>query len=465
MNSMRFPELLVIGCLVLSSACKKASSVAESSHESSETIQLVDIATDATDPYDSSDTEPSIAVNPANPNEIAVVAFSGAWGDGAMAPVWKSRDGGVHWSKVPQIPPPASGWAGPGDQKIAYDSAGHLVIAELGEDTSNPNGPTKNFVYHQVSGPDDPLKPGTTYGDDQPHIVLAVQTTSCKDDLYSVWLNTQPSNARSMDSSSADLGDHVSDVSVGDNHLFPNRTTRVATAPDGKAYVVYKTREGQADGTFEDVHFRVLRSDDCGATFNGLGQGAGVSISGDQKIRTFFTDNFGNHSKGKVARARSSDAWISTTTQPGEVYVAYVSRDQSGFAQIFVAHSKDSGSTWSSTRVTNGKNHSAFPEIAVAQNGNVGVMYIDFDDSQTRTVFRHRFAISIDSGKTWQNATLQKLDPDGIQNAADGFLWGDYEGLAAANNVFYGVFTGDSINRTLRQLDPIFFKVSAAALQ
>jgi putative transposase len=80
-------------------------------------------------------------------------------------------------------------------------------------------------------------------------------------------------------------------------------------------------------------------------------------------------------------------------------------------------------------------------------------------------VFRHRFAISIDSGKNWQNITLQKIDTDGIQNAADGFLWGDYEGLATANNVFYGVFTGDSINRTLRQLDPIFFKAPAAALQ
>jgi len=366
---------------------------------------------------------------------------------------------------VLQIPQPASGWAGPGDQKIAYDSAGRLVIAELGENTADPNGPTKNFIYRQVSGPDDPLKAGPTYGDDQPHVVLAVHTTACTDDLYSAWLNTQPSNARSMDSSSADFGNHLSDVGVGDNRQFPNRTTRVATAPDGKAYVVYKTREGQADGTFENVHFRVLRSDDCGKAFNGLGQGAGVSISGDKPIRTFFTNSFGNHSKGKVARARSSDAWISTTSRPGEVYVSYINCDQSGVAKIDVAHSQDSGSTWTSTRVTDGKNHSAFPEIAVAENGSVGVMYIDFDNSQSSNVFRHRFAVSTDSEKTWQTTTLQAINPSGIQNAADGFLWGDYEGLAASNNTFYGVFTGESINRSLRQLDPIFFKVPAVAIQ
>ena len=48
-----------------------------------------------------------------------------------------------------------------------------------------------------------------------------------------------------------------------------------------------------------------------------------------------------------------------------------------------------------------------------------------------------------------------------IQNAASGFLWGDYEGLTATADTFYGVFTGQSIGRTTLQLDPIFFRESA----
>ena len=46
-------------------------------------------------------------------------------------------------------------------------------------------------------------------------------------------------------------------------------------------------------------------------------------------------------------------------------------------------------------------------------------------------------------------------------DVADGFLWGDYEGLTAMGNTFYGVFTGESIGRSMRQLDPIFFRESA----
>src|SRR5690348_9471465 len=104
-------------------------------------IVLRDIATDQTDRTSESDAEPSIAVNPLNPNEIAVVAFSGNWGPdgGPAAPVWKSFDGGQTWEKLPLIPPP-SGIAvgppnnrpvtlmGPADQSVAYDTAGKLIV-------------------------------------------------------------------------------------------------------------------------------------------------------------------------------------------------------------------------------------------------------------------------------------------------------------------------------------------------
>src|SRR5262245_20621814 len=50
------------------------------------------------------DSEPTIAVNPANPNEIVLTAFSGGWG--ANAPLWHSTDAGATWTKRFTIPPP-----------------------------------------------------------------------------------------------------------------------------------------------------------------------------------------------------------------------------------------------------------------------------------------------------------------------------------------------------------------------
>src|SRR5437763_10446964 len=69
---------------------------------------LVNVATDQTDPRDLTDAEPSIAVNPLNPLDIAIVTFSEPWEAQAGAPVWRSLDGGATWTKTRIIPRPMS---------------------------------------------------------------------------------------------------------------------------------------------------------------------------------------------------------------------------------------------------------------------------------------------------------------------------------------------------------------------
>jgi hypothetical protein len=391
--------------------------------------------------------------------------------------VWKSRDGGLTWQKIRQIPQPTVpspvpgqppiGLAGPGDQKIAFDRTGNLFVAELGQGAG-----LRDFIYRQTGAADAALTPGAAFGDDQPH--LDVDRTAagqpCAGRVYSPWLNFAVARPQSTVSNSANQGATMNDVAAGDTTNFPNRTTRIALSSDGRGYIVYKTREGAVAGVtlpgsttndFENAHFRVARTDDCGQTWTALGA-AGVSVHGATAVQTLFTNNFGVTGAGrKVARARSSDAWIAVDPGDGDVYVAYVSRDASGFAQIYVARSTDRGATWTSRRVTDGTHHSAYPEIAVADNGTVGVLHIDFEDTGTATNFRHRFARSFDNGVHWDDQILQSMNPQPIANAQSGFLWGDYEGLTAQGNTFYGVFTGESTGRTTRQLDPIFFTETA----
>jgi len=422
----------------------------------------VNIATDATDPLNNGDTEPSIAVNPTNPNEVVVVSFSGNWTATQNAPVWKSSDGGLTWRPVPQIPQPQAGLAGPNDQKVAFDSSGRLHIAELG---INASGTNFDFIMRQTGTADAALTAGASFGDDQPHLDIDRRTSgTCAGRLYSPWLNFGLANSRSTVANSVDRGVNITNVGAGNNTAFPNRTSRVAIAPNGRVYLIYKTREGGGTAepnAFENAHFRVMRSDDCGATWTALGA-SGTSVHGAGAVQTFFTTQFGNPAGGRpVARARSSDAWIATDPSGGDVYAAYVRRDGSGLGQIFVARSTDQGVTWASTRVTDGTQHSAYPEIAVAANGAVGVLYIDFVDDGTVTQFRHRFARSFDAGATWSDEILQSMDPTGLAGAGNGFLWGDYEGLTALGTTFYGVFTGQATGRTTPQLDPIFFRESA----
>ena len=421
----------------------------------------VNIATDATDTANSGDTEPSIAVNPTNPNEVVVVSFSGNWTATQSAPVWKSSDGGLTWRRVPQIPQPQAGLSGPGDQKVAFDSSGRLHVAELGVNGGDTNF---DFIFRQTGAADAALTAGASFGDDQPHLDVDQRTSgTCAGRLYSPWLNFGVANARSMVANSVDRGVNITNVGAGNNSTFPNRTSRIAIAPNGRVYLIYKTREGGGTAepnAFENAHFRVMRSDDCGATWNALGA-SGTSVHGAGAVQTFFTTQFGNPASGRpVGRARSSDAWIATDPGDGDVYAAYVRRD-SGFGQIFVARSTDQGVTWTSTRVTDGTQHSAYPEIAVAANGAIGVLYIDFVDNGTVTQFRHHFARSFDDGATWSDQILQSMDPTGLAGAGNGFLWGDYEGLTAFGTTFYGVYTGQASGRTTAQLDPIFFRDSA----
>lgn len=422
--------------------------------------QLVDIATDLTDPSNLKDHEPSIAVNPLNPREIVVTTFSEGWGPGELAPIWRSTDGGATWAKIFILPQPDELSRGICDQKPSFDGSGNLHIAILACDVPEPSC----LIFRQAGAAGTALTFGERYGDDQPHLDFDIGAGSAfLGRLYSPWLNFTAASARSTVARSTDGGDDVTNVGAGDNSTFRNRTTRVAVARDGKVYIIYKTHQlasPAAGSNFEDSHFRVNRSDDGGVTWDAIGA-AGVSVHGADAVQTWFTQQFGNPARGRTSRARSSDAWIAVDPGDGDVYAAFCDRDASGFGQIFVARSTDGGVTWTNTRVTDGTHHSAFPEIAVATNGTVGVLYVDFDDSGRETIFRHRFARSFNNGATWSHENLQSMNPGPIANAVGTSLWGDYEGLTVHGNTFFGVFTGQSIGRTTLQLDPIFFTRTA----
>lgn len=409
---------------------------------------LVDIATDATDPFDLDDSEPSIAVNPLNPLEIRVVTFSEGWSlGGTRGRMWVSNDGGVTWDKKEVLTAPTAASSGPGDQKLAYSASGTLYVAELALGVTQP----RCFIY-RPSGPN--WIPGTAYGDDQPMMESSGTTR------LSPWLNFGVSPERSTSERTTDDGVTVAQTGIGST-AFANRTTRIAVGPTGTVYVLYKTRQG-VSGQFETATFRVVRSNDAGVSWNS----PGVPVH-PGTVQTWFTSSWGNNKNGgKFGRARSSDGWIAVNPTSGTIWVVFCNRDASTFGQVYAASSTDGGNTWSApVRVTDGTHQSAYPEVAVAANGAVGVMYVDFDDSPAQTVYTHRFALSHDNGATWTRTALQSLNTQALANGTDGFLWGDYEGLTAARTAFYGVFTGQSIGRATVQFDPIFFTVQASEAQ
>jgi hypothetical protein len=274
-----------------------------------------------------------------------------------------------------------------------------------------------------------------------------------------------------METSTSIKGSPNNEVGVGDISSYADRSARIAGSRDGRVYMVFKTIEGSPGPESHKTHFVVKASDDCGATWSALAGESGMSVHGSQPIETLFTTDFGHLlEKGLQvqARALSSDDWIATDPVTAEVYVAYLQKDAKGLIQVMVAHSKDRGSSWESSKVTDGPYQCAYPEVAVAGNSTVGVLFIEAEEFSDRTIFNHRFARSFDHGRSWSVKTLQSMDPASLDEIRDNpgensneILWGDYEGLVADGTVFFGAFTGSSIGRKRSQLDPIFFKATA----
>jgi hypothetical protein len=444
-RSGRFPKRMSsMGRLILFSptdALKRTGQIITGSPVPEEV--MLDIATDSTDQHDAPDTEPSIAVNPVNSKDIAIASFAEKWTPSTGAPVWRTDDGGVIWHKDNLIPQITDNIIGPLDQQVMFADDGTLFLVVMGA----KGGVFSDSIIHRDVARNI-SQAGSLFGYDMPMLTIS-HSAACPNTVYSSWLS---SAHESSVTHSLDAGSSVSSSIAGDS--FPNGTARTTATRTGKVYVAYKTIELIVDDTFQRVHYRIKRSDDCGRTWTALGSN-GVSLTQEAQAVT-YGGAFGNPAKGLVARAIASDLWIANSPSSDDVVAAYVDKRSGDTAQIFMASSSDNGVHWKSFQVSDGKFKSAFPEIAVS-NLAIGVLYIDYDDSGDHTVFRHVFARSNDGGRTWNREVLQLMDPSGVYGAAPGFLWGDYEGLTATSDTFYGVFSGVSDSRRVRQLDPFFF--------
>lgn len=457
-----------------------------------EGIVLRNIASDQTDPNHTDDGEPSIAVNPTNANQIAVVTFSETWNWNRRqpeAPVWLTSDGGKTWEKKWWLVEPKQGYAGPQDQMIAFTENGILMAVTM----ATPRGARRCGFFQWQANTGSPLsKVSPPFGTgatmfDQPGLLLLKGKQL---HTLSSWLDivrdskTGKERAGIVNLTRFDPAkpNPLSEAKVASSK---HRTIRLAKGADGKLYLFYKERgeTDKDDPRFERCHFRVHRSDTDGATWDGLKQAEGFSTpNGTDQVTTFFTNSFGIRAapitpSRLTSRCASSDGWIATHPKDKDrVYAVYVHWDKGqGKAALYLASSNNQARTWKVERVTDGSEHSAFPALAVSEEGTIGIKYVDYKDTGTKTIFRHWFARRSDQAKVWDHFLLQELDPSTLtfyseplilpqtRNVVfkEGFqlFWGDYEAITAVGNTFYGAFTGVSLGRSPPQLDPIFFSV------
>lgn len=371
--------------------------------------------------------EPSIAVNPANPQQVAV-----AWQINAS--VAYSQDGGQTWTTAQGTAP--KDYRVSGDVSISYDAAGHLVLCyiafdKLGTPQYWAHGATRNGIFVTRSldqGKTWPAKATAVIShestpqipfEDKPYIVAATSGPHVGD-LYVGWTQFTLTTTELLFSRSTDGGLTWSDpIKLSSVPGLPRDDNGAlegfdgVVAPDGTIYTVWGDRDG----------IMMAESHNGGASFTPQHR---ILQTGP----LFFSIT-------EVLRSNGFPQ-IGMDPHSGRLYVAW-SDYTNGDVDVLVSSSSDHGISWSApARANNDPIHNGadqfFQWLAVDPiSGAVNVVFYDrrVDNEQTTVTL----ARSTDGGQTFTNFAW---DQQGFE--AKGDFLGDYLALAAYGNKVFGAW-------------------------
>lgn len=375
-------------------------------------------------------TEPAIAINPSNPQQI-VAAFQ----DNAHAG-W-SHDGGHTW----QVAEGASStrFRVSGDVSIAWDMQGHAIICYMAFDklgsfnywghNSSRNG---LFVRRSLDGgrtwehDDIPIirHEGETNPpwEDKPYLVADNTHSRYSGSLYVGWTRWTLTDSEIWFVRSTDDGLTWSKPIEIDRHPGLPRDDNGAlegfagaVGPDGTLYVVWA-----ADGVLQFTASR-----DGGRTFS-------VPRNIIHTAPIMFQVQ-------EVARSNGFPQ-IAIDAQR-RLFVTW-SDYRNGDVDVFAASSTNGGHTWSSpVRINSDPVHNGadqfFQWMAVdPRNGSVNVVFYDRRSDPRNRDIGVVLARSTDHGRTFTNYAWSSAPFLG-----DRAFLGDYNGIAAANGRVYGIWT------------------------
>ena len=450
-------------------------------------IFIVDAVVNNTDPnLTNTDTfndgETSITVNPSNPNEIVVTAFSGGWG--TNAPLWQSTDGGNIWTKQFTIPaPPGIAATGcPCDQAIDYGTANQLSGTFLISDifsgiTINPasaaawnwlviGGVTQATNFNNLPPP---------AGVDQPWLLVNIDPTiPAQDNVYVAYDDFTNGNNCVGDACdervSASYGvnppNFTADNQSGTATGSINPGHRLAVDPrNGFVYSLFQRNIAPGAGGSKNIDYMLNRSTDGGTTWNLNGMAGGIIVANGDSTQP--TPKFGtvNALLGGVDHA-------AVDPNNGDIYYAYGNRDAgTGNDRLAIRRIQDNGGggvTVGPENFVTGQVEAAIPSVAVASDGTVGIFYYTFDGTSPDNfpIFSAHLAQSTDQGVTFSDQVLLTFLSSAMDNGnSRQRVLGDYMQMKAVGNCFYGAFTGNGVpfGRPFANHDPIFFKSCAEA--
>jgi hypothetical protein len=376
-------------------------------------------------------TEPGIAVNFANPQQVLAV-----FQDNAHAAY--SQDTGKTWTVAEGVDP--KNYRVSGDVSTVFDNHGHAFICYIAFDklgTFNywAHGATRNgiFVRRSLDGgktwekdhipvAEQPSHPGIPF-EDKPYLVVDNTKSKYAGNLYIGWTRWRIAGSQMVLSRSTDDGKTWSEpVEIDANPGLPRDDNGAAegfdgaVGPDGTLYAIWS----------QDNDLMFTASRDGGKTFS--------------KARAAIHTAPIMFAIDTLDRANGFPQ-IGVDPKSNRIYVTW-SDYRNGDLDVFIASSSDRGKHWSAaTRVNNDALHDGaeqfFQWLAVDPvDGSVNVMFYDRRRDPTNRKQILVLARSTDGGHTFNNYAWTEEPFE-----AGGVFFGDYSGLAAYSGRVYGAWT------------------------
>ncbi len=408
--------------------------------------------------------EPTLAVDPLNPNVLVAAWQQDRWSNGGSQGIVSavSSDGGATWTERPlPFSRCAGGTAANGGDfdrasnpwvAFAPDGSAYQLALAFSGVVLEPGSQSAMLVARSTDGgatwgaTTTLIRDGAGFFDDKGAIAADPHDARY---VYAVWDRLAAAGggpamlARSVDggatwSPAAPIFDPGASAQTIGN--VP------AVLPDGTVVDLFTRIDFAPNGT-QASQLAVITSSDHGATW-----------SAPKKVADLLSVGTRDPKTGAAVRDAGILAELAVDGA-GTLVVVWQDARFSGGARDAVAlsRSSDGGATWSAPVAINGSPSAAAfdPFVTVRADGVVGVIYDDFRDDASNGATLPTdgwLARSSDGGQTWTETRIAgPFDLDLAPKTDTGYFLGDYEALRSIGGRFVALFTvgnADLANRT-----------------
>jgi hypothetical protein len=409
------------------------------------------------------DSEPNLAVNPANPLQIAGSAFTpdplGTFAsDGSLlAPIYVSNDGGNTWA-LNSIVPHGSTQTGTRDITLRFGGTSNILYIGdlstwLGLDVSRtPNFTSPTEVDLLVSIP-------AFY--DQPYVQATTVPWAGLDRVYvgSSNFDGAPLGKTPYINQHLDVGHAVED-GVLSGFTFNGIETRSPTGldsdaapvraaihPNGTIYAAFYHVSG-----YTSINFSVgtLTADVVVVRDDNWGQGASpytdlkdADLQAGKRVVTSVAVPINQLNPPSFGQQRLAASNLSIAVDPDNsnvVYVAWADYTLPNY-MLHVRRSIDGGVTWQGDLLT--VNRATNPALSINIEGKVGFLYQELTGTGTNTRWETHLRRSPD-GIVWTDDLTLARPLANTPVVTFGPYLGDYVHLMAVGKNFYGIFSANN---------------------